>query len=584
MDAFQQTWRYLGGMALAIAVLSGCDVVTETPSLTTDLQLDAPLIAAKTYSFLGGPDSEHEPFIDTTAVGSKSVLQDISRTSMTAPSSARKINVNQGFTEVLVEEGDPLSQQAIRAERVFEITGPRSKASLDEGISATITLNNDENVDIGAIEGDEEAGASLDIIVKNETGTRLDNVSLSLANNADAATDFADHVDIPDLDIDASLGTIRAGGGTGSTTISDWDSPDRALKEKVDFTLNADPAGVPDGKVTVCVGGADCLEGEAASFNVETLYFRAGGETLRTSGSFDAFSTDQLEFGGDTFIRLDNPRLNVRTLDVRRGNADVPRPRLNFDVFRLIYPTALTVQPSGAPLDVDLVGATSNFTGNFVPCPCDATVSLNDQVEFEELPNNDDIRFKIVGTLPSSGEPSIISVGDPVTAKNAGIPVANLLIVNWGLPDAPRNTVTIRDTTKADLSELADRTDPDNNLTLNSATLQFGYTNTLPLGGDLTLTLVDEQGTVLKEWANDDLRITPAPKAEDGTATTPVEGTVPLSFGEDKRELRRLSEGTALRIRIDMTQEDGPPAQVRAEDTMRFNFKLETDASVDSNR
>lgn len=586
MSSFQHTWRNVGFLVLAIVVLSGCDTLTEEPSLTTDIQLNAPLIAAKTYSFLGGPNSEHEPLIDTTSVESQSTVQSISRPPTTARSPRSKLSINQGFTETLVEKGDPLSQQPIRVERTLEIANPsegaQNKAPLQEGISGTLNLNDEGNVDFGAIEGD--AGTSLKIVIKNDTKVRMRNVSLSLSNNPDAATDFEDHVDIPDLDVDASLGTISGRGGTATATINNWDHPERALKEQVDFTLHADPLVAPHGEMTICVGGSDCIGGEPATFNVETLYFRAGGEMLRTSGSFDAFSTGRLEFGTDTFIRLDNPKLNVRTLDVRKGSEDVPHPRLNFDVFRLIYRNALTFQPSGDPLDVDLLGTASSFTGNFVDCPCNASVSLNDQVAFEDLSNNDNIQFEIVGRLASSGAPSIISVGDPVTAEDAGFPIADHLTVNWGLPDAPEKRVTIRDTTSTNLSKLEDLTDPDNKVQFNSATIQLGYTNALPLGGDLTLTLVDENGTVLKEWGNDDLRLKPAPKTEDGTASNAVEDTVPLSLGSDKQELRRISEGADIRIRIDMTQNQGAPARLRTEDTIRFHFTLETDAFIDSDR
>lgn len=67
--------RVGGLLALALAGLgTGCDVPTEAPSIDTQTEIGAPLLADKTFSFLGGPASEHTPLLDTTRQALDSLL------------------------------------------------------------------------------------------------------------------------------------------------------------------------------------------------------------------------------------------------------------------------------------------------------------------------------------------------------------------------------------------------------------------------------------------------------------------------------------------------------------------------------
>ena len=63
----------LGGL-LALLLTAGCDLPTGAPSIDTEATVDAPVLAEKTFSFLGGPASEHEPLLDTTRTGLDTLL------------------------------------------------------------------------------------------------------------------------------------------------------------------------------------------------------------------------------------------------------------------------------------------------------------------------------------------------------------------------------------------------------------------------------------------------------------------------------------------------------------------------------
>ena len=52
--------------ALVLLLLAGCDMPTGEPSINTEVEVNAPVAAQKTFSFLGGDKSEFEPLIDTT--------------------------------------------------------------------------------------------------------------------------------------------------------------------------------------------------------------------------------------------------------------------------------------------------------------------------------------------------------------------------------------------------------------------------------------------------------------------------------------------------------------------------------------
>lgn len=596
MSSFQPVWRSLGLLVVGFAVLSGCDIPTGEPSLNTEVGISGPVVAAKTYSFIGGPDSENDPLIDTTAVKNKSILRTIERTPGAKNGAERKLAVNQGFSEVLVSEDDPITKQKVRAETSLSLQSSSSSSlskAMSEPVTASGTINinsgDPDNAEFKAIDPDDES--SLTIEVKNDASFTLEDVNVTLENNANAASEF-DDVTINNLGVAKSFGTLSPSppGESASRTIDDWEN--RAIKEAVDVTVTATATGSPSlsDKITVCLGGSDCISsGTDGTLTVQTLYFISGDESFTTSGSFDLFNdSGRFDFGSNTFITLPSPRLSVEDLNIEGSPAD---PRFLLESFRLRYKDNLTFASgsrAGSPFEVDLVTESKNFDGNAVSCPCTPTVSLDETVKFSDLGSAESVDFELTADLKAD-EPSILNVGDAVTATSAGFPTAEMITVNWGRTGNAPEKVTVKDTSEADLSGLDDLTDPDNNVRLEDASLQFSYTNSLPLGGDLTLQVLDENGDIVRtlEPVDDskELRIAPVPKTSDGTADGSVTQTLSLKLGDDRAALRELAEGTDLRLVIDMTQkQDGPNATLRAKDTLKFNLTIDANTSIDTDR
>jgi len=141
----------------------------------------------------------------------------------------------------------------------------------------------------------------------------------------------------------------------------------------------------------------------------------------------------------------------------------------------------------------------------------------------------------------------------------------------------------VHDTIDTGFDGLDDLTDPEKTVTVSEAVLRFKYTNGVPLGADVTLTVVDGQGASLATFtpSDDGLRIDPAPKTSEGAAEEETaSGTVEIRLSEST--LREMARGEAIQVQLHMTQGDGPPARARANDTMRFSIGTDIDASVRS--
>ena len=570
----------VGLLCTALAILSGCDVPTgdNDPSINTETQIDGPLVS-QTYSFLGGPESENDVIIDTTSKAAKALGTSIERVSPAAKGGPQsKLSVNQGFSEVLVKESDDIATQDIGVDLSFSVL-----ASGGETVKATKNNVNvqggSENNNFGAIDVSE---GPLDLVVKNTTGTELQNVRVKLENEDGAASDF-DGENIPTLAIDKDLGTI-ADGGTGSVSVTAWESPDRAIKEEIAITIEATASGNADGSAEVCLGGC----GSTSELTAQTLYFRPEGETLSLEGDVDVLDPGRVEFGSASYIDLESPRIDIKGLALRGPHAE---PEVKFETFEFSYPDDITFETgpeAGNALSIDLV-ADPDFDGTARSCPCDPTVDLDETIRFDGLQANEDIEFKVNATLENDSDATaILSVGDKVEADEAGFPIAETFQVNWDLTDSGNDDVTVRDTLDTDFSNLEDLTDPDNDATLDDATLTFRYENNLPLGADITLRVVDENGTAIRPLSDDDdtapIELDAAPKNSDGTAASPSKARVKIPLGDTRSTLNELADGRRLRVKLEMRQEQNstPPARIKAEDTLDFGLLFDVNGTVNT--
>ncbi len=594
MSLSDHTWQSVGLTIAVLVVLVSCDTPTSDPSLNTEVNVSPPLIAAKTYAFIGGPDSENEPIIDTTAdaaVGPRSVTKPIPE------GIENKISVNQGFEETLLSRGDDLATQTVRAQETFSLeasnsslSGPAENAAYEAG-PKTFTLDGGET-GFRAIAATERS--NFQVHVRNNTGVTLEDVEIALTNNGeDVSEDFGD-ID-GSFDVTKTFPRLgsRGEGDTRSAPITRW--ADKTVMNKVDVTVRADAGGsgrLASDELTVCLGGPNCLDGgdnENGRLAVETLYFVPdSNDRLTTTGAVDVLNPGRIDSsltGGDARITMLSPRFEVGGLQIR-SPGDTPSPELTFESFNLNYLNDILLDAQGDPLEFDLLNALdSRSIGTCAPC--DIQISENEiteRVTFTDLRSTEKVQFEIAADVEDR-ENLIVSVGDAAATTQAGLPVADSIEVNWGLGTNNTKQVTIRDTIEADFSGLEDLTDPENSVRLESASFRLQYANTLPLGGDLKLVVLDENEADVKTLA-DPLSVEAAPKERGtGRSSGTVKNTEELEVGSDRAALRALAQGRKIQLRLDFTQTNNPNvnARIRADDTFRFDLKVNTDALVNTN-
>jgi hypothetical protein len=152
------------------------------------------------------------------------------------------------------------------------------------------------------------------------------------------------------------------------------------------------------------------------------------------------------------------------------------------------------------------------------------------------------------------------------------------------IPARLNSSFVVQDTIDADFSALEDVTDPADDVTVSTAELRVRYTNGIPLGADMRFVALDDSGTevVALPGGSDTVRLKPAPKATDGTASGTQSGTAVLELS--KEELRDLAQGRRLRLLLTMDQAaDGGPATLRATDAIELSLEATVEASVSVN-
>lgn len=153
-----------------------------------------------------------------------------------------------------------------------------------------------------------------------------------------------------------------------------------------------------------------------------------------------------------------------------------------------------------------------------------------------------------------------------------------------------KDRFVLRDTIEEDLSDLEDVTDPEEDLSISTAELQFSYTNGLPLGVDVKMIVVDQSGapvqTFNENFDNPDFRLKPAPKeTRDGPASGTRSGEFVFNLGDTQEQLRTLADGEEIRLELNMDQdgseEGGAVARLRADDQLTINqIRLNVKASI----
>jgi len=163
-------------------------------------------------------------------------------------------------------------------------------------------------------------------------------------------------------------------------------------------------------------------------------------------------------------------------------------------------------------------------------------------------------------------------------------PLAFDLGLGVTIPVRLNSSFVVQDTIDADFSALEDVTDPTDDVTVSTAELRVRYTNGVPLGADVRFIALDDSGAEVVSLPGDGstVRLKPALKAKDGTASGPSSGTAVLKLSTT--ELQNLARGRQLRLVLAMDQaEGGGPATLRATDTIELSLEATVEASVSVN-
>ena len=136
------------------------------------------------------------------------------------------------------------------------------------------------------------------------------------------------------------------------------------------------------------------------------------------------------------------------------------------------------------------------------------------------------------------------------------------------------------ETVELDLSDLADLTDPTNDVVINEGSLTLEYTNGLPVGIDIELEVMNDAGTIVQTLPETPsaYKLQPATADNAGLATAATSGTLDITINED--QLRALSNGREARLIMQVNTDQDRPATMRADDTFQVRLLGKFDLTV----
>jgi len=617
-------------VALLFLGLGGCDLPTGEPSINTRTDLNTPLVSEKTFSFIGGPESEFEPLVDTTSSEFRSlfeveddpkdvsIVQEIDNFDIGSLDDA--LNNASGdlsfdgreFNEKFIDlseftppsfsdqrVGDVVSEEDLRvsASGIVEVSSANRvafKRSNDDfvelgnsrvrahGVNATpkapqrvydeltyvyddIRLKPYEEDDILKVKfvpdpcGQDpcENGVFQREISKIEDGFDLqvqdvrvfpDKPNIESEGRFDYEIRGKVNSDLVVDDDDEVSFKV-------TTSIEEYELQGLEVSEAKPFTVevtpDADASGEPgEGEIDI----ADEEEARISSFEgLGTFTGRVDGLELvdvRLTSSVrtkNLASTDAQVFaalqGRNETERLflagkqDTDR-GVSSSDLDRFDADFVENGRSIGAGSLLH--------FGIDLEEASLGETTTPPPN---------VFNEDNSNASDFVNAFPSEVRLIGQAEVNTDGGDLEVREPVDLNAA---------LRLDVPLQFKDQFVVRDTAEVDFSDLEDLTDSGNDLSVSTAELRFGYTNRLPMGAEVQMVVVDDQGgtgrTFSEAFENDDFRIAPAPKRDNGTAEGEATGQFVFNLGNTKDELRELARGDDLQFVLHMIQESGEAA------------------------
>lgn len=635
-------------VAVLFLVLGGCDIPTGEPSINTETDINTPLVSEKTFSLLGGPESEFDPLIDTTssefdslfAVGDDpkdiSIVQEVNNFDIGSlddaldSASGDLAFSGREFEETFID----LSKFApFPNQRIGDIPGidlnVSSSGTIEAGGSNRVAFDKSNNdfVELGeskinaerinvtpsATQRVYEELAFVYPDIRLEPYEEDDSLVVKFVPNPcgqDPCEDETFQRNIKDLRNGFSISVQRVRVFPDKPNVDDSGNVNYDINGIVNEDLVVDDDDQVSLSVTTSVEEFDLREldvSEVRPFTVEvTSDTDAPGEP--GEGDIDIAADDEARIS--SFDGFENVSDQVDDLELANVslNATVSTKNLastDAQVFAAIQGRNETDRlflagEQGTERGVstaDLGRFDTDFAENGRPIGAGSLLQLEVNLEDASLgettmpppnvidPDNSNAD-DFVNALPT--EVRLISQAE-VNTDGRDLKVREPVELDAGFTlDVPlqiKDQFVLRDTVEADFSDLEDLTDSEENFNISKAELRFRYTNRLPLGADVKMVAVDDEGqpvrTFNENFDDDDFQVDPAPKNPEGGAGGEASGEFVFNLGNTKEELRELVPGRDLRFILNMTQESGgTAARLRADDTLRLDLRLNVEASI----
>ncbi|MCS3749893.1 hypothetical protein GGQ19_001048 [Salinibacter ruber] len=651
MSSSQASWWPLTVAALTFITLVGCDVPTgnSSPSINTDTEISTPLVQEKTFTFLGGPNSEFDPLIDTTSSDFDSLFE--------VESSNNDISVVQEIDNFDIGNLNEALDNATGSLTFDQKTFDETFIDLQkEGF----TFAGERQIGVLNVELQRSATANIPVRGSNRVAFKksqnnyveLGPTTIEVQNITSSPTAPGGVFDslrftYPDIRVepygeDNQLVVDFVENPCGSGPCGSNGEYERDISGD-GFRIDLEGARIyPDkpnidenGTVTFKIGGQvnpdlTVKDDDKISFGASTSFknfkireidvdqakpFAVAVTPNENGGDINVANDNEVRtaafdgFGGIT-DRVDGLKLadvsltfQVETANLASTDAQVYAAIQGTNETNQIYLGGTEDRDAtrGADRNVSSLPFSAAFTENGSRLPNDSLIRLGVGLGGASLGETERTSLVVdgdnsnvadfVNALPTevrlAGQAEINTNGGDLRVRK---PIA--LDANFSL-DVPlriRDRFVVRDTIDADLSDLNDLTDPEEDANISTAELQFSYTNGLPLGADVKMVIVDAAGSVIERFNggfdNDNFRIEPAAKDEDGAAAAPSSGTFVFTLGSTQEDLRALADGDKIRLALNMDQAGSgggtaAVARLRADDQLTLNrVRLEADASV----
>ena len=187
-----------------------------------------------------------------------------------------------------------------------------------------------------------------------------------------------------------------------------------------------------------------------------------------------------------------------------------------------------------------------------------------------------------VGNLPEN----IRFVGRAVFQPSGGkVQIRDEFVLTAGLdvsiPIAIRESFAVNKTVDADLSSLADLSQPGSDVAVNRAELLLDYTNAMPIGVGLRMNFVDGSGNTvltLPDAASPAFEVTAGTTNGSGFTTQSTSGSTSFSVSAD--DLQTIANSTSIRMEITASTGSSGVGRIRADDKIELALSGNFDITV----